>query len=124
MGSHQRQAQLVAAIARQCKADQPTAVRGHEVDDFWCDFFSGNRQVSFVFTVLIVHNNQDAPGAQLLDRLRNGNEWHNRVFLISSLEQRDARDEVCPPRTAPKIRNFLWMKNVKSVSGIMFSPDS
>ena len=83
MGSHQRQTQLIAAIGRQCEADQAPAVRGHEVDDFRSDFFRRNRQVAFVLPVFIVYHHQDAPGPQILDSLRNGNEWHNIFFLLA-----------------------------------------
>ena len=66
-GTHQRQTQVVAALRRQRQADQSAAVRRHEVDDLGRDFFGGNGEIAFILAVLIVHHDQDAPGADLLD---------------------------------------------------------
>jgi hypothetical protein len=80
MWSHQRQSQVVAALGREREAYQTAPVRGHEIDDLRSDFFRGNRQVAFILPVFIVNDNQNAPGADLLDRFGNGDEGHIASF--------------------------------------------
>ena len=45
-------------------ADQPPAVGGHEIDPFRRDEFAGGHQVAFVLPVFIIHDQQQAPGAE------------------------------------------------------------
>ena len=76
---HQGQAESVAALAGQREADQAAAEGGHEIDDFGRHLFGGDGQVAFVLAILVVDDDQHAPGASFLDSLGNGREWHNLV---------------------------------------------
>ncbi len=78
---HQRQTQGIAALRRQRQADQPAPVRGHEVDDFGRDLLGGDGEIAFVFAVFVVDHDQHAPGADFLDRFRNGNKGHNSIVV-------------------------------------------
>src|SRR6266545_3547699 len=79
MWSHQRQAQVVAPLRRQRETDEATAVGGHEIDDLRSNLLRGNGQIALVFPVFIIHHNQNAPGADLLDRFRDGDEGHKLI---------------------------------------------
>ena len=72
----QRQMQRVAAFRRQRQADQPAAVRGHKIDRFRGDELGRHGEIAFVFAVFVVDHYHHAPGAELLDRFRDGCEWH------------------------------------------------
>ena len=54
---------------RQRQADQPAAVRGHEVDRLGRDELRRHREVALVLAVLVVAHHDHAAGADLLDRL-------------------------------------------------------
>ena len=82
LGAHQRQPEVVAAFRGKGQADEPAAVRGHEIDDLGGDFFGGDGEVALVFPVFIVHHHQDAAGADLLDSFRNPNERHNSLYPV------------------------------------------
>ena len=75
-GGNERQAQVIAAFRGQCEADETAAVRGHEIDDLGRDFFRRDGQVAFVLPVLVIHDHHNPAGANVLHRLRNGNERH------------------------------------------------
>ena len=77
LGADQGQAQLVAAFRGQRQADQAAAVGGHEIDDLGGDLLRRDGQVALVFPVFVVHHHHDAPGADLLDRLRHRDKGHN-----------------------------------------------
>ena len=64
--------QFFQAFARGRKADQSTAVPGHEIDGRRCRSFGGHDEIAFVFAVFVVDDNQYAPGLDLLDRFRDG----------------------------------------------------
>ena len=87
---HQRQAKSVAALAGKREADQAAAVRGHEVDDFGRDFFSGDSEIAFVFAIFVVDDDEHAPGAGFFDGFGNGCEGHqartrSRMATASSI---------------------------------------
>ena len=54
VGRHRRQAQVLAALARQRQADQAAAIACHEVDGFGRDMVGGQDQVAFVFAVFVI----------------------------------------------------------------------
>ena len=66
---HLAQAELVAALRREAEADQPAAVRGHEVDRLRRDELRGDREVALVLAVVVVDDDDEAARADLLDRL-------------------------------------------------------
>ena len=67
--------EVVAALFGERQADQPAAVRGHEVDGFGRDFFGGHGEVAFVFAVLVVDENDHAALADFLDSFFDGGEF-------------------------------------------------
>src|ERR1039457_134485 len=52
---------------------------GHEIDDLGRHLFGGNGEVAFVLAVLVVHHDQDAPGADFFDGLGYGDEGHDSL---------------------------------------------
>ena len=76
---NQGQAQRIALFTGQRYADQPPAVRRHEVDDLRSDFFGRDGKIAFILTILVVYDDQYAAGANLLQGLRNRNELHNLI---------------------------------------------
>ena len=78
---HLPQAELVAALGRQAQADQPAPVHRHEVHRLGRDELRGDREVALVLAVLVVDDDDEPPGADLLDRLldrREGRFGHRR----------------------------------------------
>ena len=52
--------ELVAALLGQAEADQPAALRGHEVDRLRGRELGGDRQVALVLAVLVVDDDDEA----------------------------------------------------------------
>src|SRR5207248_2851157 len=48
---------------------------GHEVDGFGSDLLGGECDVAFVLAVLVIDDDDHAPGPDLLDRSGNVDEW-------------------------------------------------
>ena len=71
---HRAQPELVAALARQAEADQPAPVRGHEVDGLGRAALGGDREVALVLAVLVVDDDHEAPGADVVQRPLDGGE--------------------------------------------------
>ena len=57
---HWGELQIFAALAREREANQATAKAGHEVDGFGGDVVRRQHQVTFVFAVFFVHQDDDA----------------------------------------------------------------
>src|SRR5260370_12752821 len=68
LAGHGTDAQMVEAFFGHGQADQAASVPGHEVNRFGSDPFRGEREIAFVFAVLVVNNNDHASGADLFDR--------------------------------------------------------
>jgi len=66
---HERQLQLAAAIGGQCQANQSAPVACHEIDILGARMYSGHDQVTFVFTVLIIHQNDHTAVSDFVDDL-------------------------------------------------------
>ena len=71
---HGAEAQVVAALAGERDADQAPAVLGHEVDLLGVDFLRRDGEVTFVFAVLVVHDDNHAALADFLDGFFDGRE--------------------------------------------------
>ena len=69
---HQAQLEFVASRLEKRGANEPSAVGGHEVDDFWRCVTRSNEKVPFVLTVLIVDDNDDFSLPNGLDGFRDG----------------------------------------------------
>ena len=73
---HGRQLQALAAFAGQRQTDQATAVAGHEVDAIGRYMVGCQYQITFVFAVFFVHENDDAPGAHVGNNVFNRGNGH------------------------------------------------
>ncbi len=62
-GDHQRQVELAAALGGQRQADQATAEPGHEVDGLGRDEIGCQDQVTFVFAVFLIDQDDHPAGA-------------------------------------------------------------
>jgi hypothetical protein len=78
---HQRQPQRVTTLRRKRQADQAAAMRGHEVDNLGRHLFGGDGQVAFVLPIFVVHDYQNAAGANLFDGLGDGNDGHTLYYV-------------------------------------------
>ena len=76
---HRLQTEFVAALLGQAEADQPAAVRCHEVDRLGRRELSRDRQVAFVLAIGSVDHDHELALADVLDRLLDGRE--RRLFL-------------------------------------------
>jgi hypothetical protein len=77
--SDRGECQRVAALFGHGEADQAAAEFSHEVDGFGRDFFGGHRQIAFVFTVFVVHQDDHASGADFVEGFFDGSEWRFSV---------------------------------------------
>ena len=66
---HLTEAELVAALRRQAEADQPATVGGHEVHRVGRDELRGDGQVALVLAILVVHDDDEPAGPDLVDRV-------------------------------------------------------
>ena len=71
---HLPQPELVAALLGQAEADEAPCVRDHEVDRLGRRELGGDREVALVLAILVVDDDHEAAGADVLDRLLDGGE--------------------------------------------------
>ena len=71
---HRLEPELVAPLLGQAQADEPAAVRGHEVDRLGRRELRRDGEVAFVLAVGGVDGDHELPGADVLDRLLDGRE--------------------------------------------------
>ena len=71
---HRAELELVAALLGQAEADEAAAVRGHEVDRLRGGELRRDDEVALVLAVLVVDHDDEASGADLLDRVLDGRE--------------------------------------------------
>ena len=65
---HLAQPELRAALRREAQADEASPVGGHEVDGCGCDELGRDREVALVLAILVVDDDDEAAGADLLER--------------------------------------------------------
>src|SRR5579859_2799322 len=58
---HQLQPELVTTVLDQRGTDQPPAFLAHKIDDPGCHIPGGSDEISFIFTVFIIHDNNQFP---------------------------------------------------------------
>ena len=75
---HGRQAQALAAFAREGQADQAAAEARHEVDGLGRDMVRGDHEVAFVLAVFLIDEDHDAAGAQLGHDVLDGRDGRGR----------------------------------------------
>ena len=61
--------ELLDAVPGKGEADQAAGVPGHEVDGVWGRELRGDDEVALVLAILVVHEDEHAPSARLLDEL-------------------------------------------------------
>ena len=79
---HRGEAEPVAQVARHGHADEAPAVDGHEVDVVGRGEFARADEVAFVFSVLVVGDEDDLAGAKVFERLFNGIERMGHVVFL------------------------------------------
>ena len=77
--NHQVQFQFIASRFKQWRTNQTATMSCHEVDDFWGCVSSGNEKITFILSILIVHDNDDFSAANGIDGLRNGVQLRHQV---------------------------------------------
>ena len=71
---HHREPELLEALLREREADQAAAVAGHEVDGLGRHLLGGDAEIALVLAILVVDEDHDAAGADVLDRRPDGGE--------------------------------------------------
>ena len=71
---HRAKLELVAALGREAEADEPASVGRHEGDRLRRDELRRDREVALVLAVGVVDDDDEAPGADVLDRLLDRRE--------------------------------------------------
>ena len=84
--NHQRQTQLLTMVLGQRQADQSTAVLGHEVDGVRRYLVSRNQQVTFIFTVFIIHNDDHSALPQLFNNFFGCIQCLNNLMSLANRE--------------------------------------
>ena len=74
LAHHHGEAELVAAVLGERQADEPPPVRRHEVDVLGGDALGRDAEVALVLAILVVHEDDHAAGANLLQRLFDGDD--------------------------------------------------
>ena len=84
---HHAQPELVAALRRERQADQPAAVRGHEVDGLGRDVLGGHAEVALVLAVRGVDDDDHAsrPGSSSMASSMRQNGEAERVVSVPRL---------------------------------------
>ena len=77
---HLRQAELIAPLAGERKADQPAPMQGHEVDGLGRDELRRANQVALVLAVLVIGDDDQLAVLEIVNRLLDGPENHGAPF--------------------------------------------
>jgi hypothetical protein len=89
LGALHRKPELGHAVAREGDADHPLGPQ-HEVDHLGRHQLCRADQISFVFPILIVRDDDEFPVADVPDRLFNGSKRHARSLVTSGGETQGA----------------------------------
>src|SRR5579884_222035 len=84
--SHRLKTELVGTLFRQCEADETTAVPCHEIHSLGRRHLSRDHEVTFIFTALIIHEDEHAPIARLIDDRLRADQYLRRAALDQFLE--------------------------------------
>ena len=74
LAHHHGQPELLALVLGERQADEPAPVRGHEVDVLGGDALGGDAEIALVLAILVVHQDDHAAGADLLQRFLDGDD--------------------------------------------------
>ena len=69
---HQRQVEPLAHLRQQRHTQEPSPVRDHEIDGFRSHFICCADEIPLIFPVLRVHDDDDLPPANCINRRVNG----------------------------------------------------
>ena len=72
--------QPIASLRRQRQADHSAGVRHHEIDRRRRDLLRGHHQVSLVFAIFIVHEDDHSSRLQFFENLWNWAEGHTPIL--------------------------------------------
>ena len=80
IADHHAQTELIDPLGRHRQANQPAPVLGHEVDRLGGGQFGGHAEVALVFALLVIHQDDHAAAADLLERFLDGDERGLALF--------------------------------------------
>src|SRR5205085_7422158 len=80
VGDLWRQMQLIATLFRQRQANQSARVARHEIDYFRCDFFRSANQITFVFAIFVIDDDDHSSLTNVSGGVRNGSECHLEIL--------------------------------------------
>src|SRR6185369_1398286 len=72
MMCHQAQPQFLHTCGRKRKADQPASVLRHEVNRVRCCHLCGDNEITFILTVLIIHQDEHPAISGIFNNIFNG----------------------------------------------------
>jgi hypothetical protein len=81
LADHHRNMQIIQPLSRQSKTDEASPIFRHEVDLPRRDFVSCDRQIAFVFSILVINHNDDPPLSDIFDDFFNAVESQNITSL-------------------------------------------
>src|SRR5947209_17882895 len=118
VADHQGKIQLIQAFPLHGHADQTARFPGHEVDRLGRRQLSGHDQIAFVLSILVIDNDDEAAGADILDCFTNCAKWH--IVLpgqcITSFSRYLARISTSRLTIAPGFRRpeavFIWVYGI------------
>ena len=79
---HQWQLQLSRTFIGDGHTDQTAGFTGKERDNFRCGRFRGDNQVTLVFAVFVIHQDDHFSGADIIEDIRDATQCH---VLFSSV---------------------------------------
>jgi len=85
LANHHWNVQLIQPLSCQSKTDESPAILRHEVDLLRRNFACGNRQIAFVFPVLVINHNDDSTLAHILYRFFNAVESQNDTSFFKPI---------------------------------------
>ena len=99
---HHRKLELIAPLLGQREADQAPALPGHEVDRLGRHLLRGHDEVPLVLAVLVVHDDDEAPLPELLDRRldRRKTDFRSWASVSRLTAQRSRLNKPPAPRTS------------------------
>ena len=105
LGSHASNAQMIQPLLGHRQANQSPPIFGHKVDGLGRNLFSGQREITFVLAVFIVHHDNHPPSTYLFDRSGNIGKWGCRRHKIRILapeigQHRQPQQHHQPPSNA------------------------
>ena len=120
------QPQKIALLASHRQTDQPAAMGRHEVDDLRRDFLSRNREIAFVLTIFVIHDDQNPPGANLFDSFGNRHKRHTLMVaqpgvstsMAQAASASDRSDLARGARRYVRRRQCPRIKEIRSLQGV------